>query len=206
MWSSTLIERILWYFLAVCLSCLTFLHSMIYNSSSIWIMIMTHVSVDCLISRFKRHGSVTAISHMENERLVRIHHLWTRQSILNVHKIISRTVTKTSLHCLITTLRWLLRIDAPHQDCLLSWWRHEMETFSALLAICVGNSQVLGEFPAQRPVTRRFYVFFDLRLNERLSKQSWGWGFETPTRPLWRHRNELNWEAVVNILGSMVSH
>ena len=46
-----------------------------------------------------------------------------------------------------------------------------METFSALLAICVGNSPAPGEFPAQRPVTRSFDVFFDLRLNELLK----GW-------------------------------
>ena len=45
-----------------------------------------------------------------------------------------------------------------------------METFSALLAICARNSTVTGEFPAQRPVTRSFDVFFDLRLNELLSK------------------------------------
>ena len=49
-----------------------------------------------------------------------------------------------------------------------------METFSALLAICVGNSPMTGELPAQRPVTRSFDVFFDLRLNKRLSKQWWG--------------------------------
>ena len=61
-----------------------------------------------------------------------------------------------------------------------------METFSALVAICVGNSPVTGEFPAQRPVTRSFDVFFDLRPNKRFSKQSWGWWFETPSRPLWR--------------------
>ena len=36
-----------------------------------------------------------------------------------------------------------------------------------------------GEFPAQRPMTRSFDVFFDLRLNKRLSKQSWGWLLET---------------------------
>ena len=72
---------------------------------------------------------------------------------------------------------------------LCSWWRHQMETFSALLAICAGNSPVTGEFLAQRPVTRSFYVFFDLGLNERLSKQSWGWWFETPSGPLWRHSN-----------------
>ena len=53
-----------------------------------------------------------------------------------------------------------------------------MEIFSALLALCAGNSPVTGEFPAQRPVTRSFDVFFDLRQNKRLSKQSWGWWFE----------------------------
>ena len=45
-----------------------------------------------------------------------------------------------------------------------------METFSALLAICAGNSPVTDEFPAQNPVTWSFDVFFDLRLNKRLSK------------------------------------
>ena len=71
----------------------------------------------------------------------------------------------------------------------MAWWRHRMETFSALLAICAGNSPVSGEFPTQRPVTRSFDVFYDLRLNKRLSKQSWGWWFETLSRSLWRHCN-----------------
>ena len=62
-----------------------------------------------------------------------------------------------------------------------------METLSALLALCVRNSPVYGEFPSQRPVTRSFDVFFDLRLNKRLSKRSWGWWFETPSHSLWRH-------------------
>ena len=66
-----------------------------------------------------------------------------------------------------------------------------METFSALLAICAGNSPVPGEFPAQRPVTRSFDVIFDLRLNKPLSKQSWGWWFETLSPPLWRQSNEV---------------
>ena len=65
-----------------------------------------------------------------------------------------------------------------------SWWRHQIEKFSALLAICVGNSPVTGEFPAQRPVTRSFDVFFDQHLNKRLSKQSGGWWIEMPLRPL----------------------
>ena len=74
-------------------------------------------------------------------------------------------------------------------DLVPPWWRHQMETFSALLAICAGNLPVPGEFPAQRPVTRSFDVFFDLRLTKRLSKQSWGWWFETLSCPFWRHRN-----------------
>ena len=71
-----------------------------------------------------------------------------------------------------------------------TWWRHQMEAFSALLAICAGNSPVPGEFPIQRPVTRSFDVFFDLRPNKPLSKQWWGWWFETPSCPLWHPRNE----------------
>ena len=58
--------------------------------------------------------------------------------------------------------------------CLCSWWRHQMEIFSASLAICAGNLPVPDDFPAQRSVTRSFDVFFDLRLNKWLSKQSWG--------------------------------
>ena len=42
-----------------------------------------------------------------------------------------------------------------------------------------------GEFPTQRPLTRSFDVFFDLRLNKRLSKQPWGWWFETLSWSLW---------------------
>ena len=70
-----------------------------------------------------------------------------------------------------------------------SWWRHQMKTFSALLVIYAGNSPVSIKFPAQRPVTWSFDLFFDLRLNKWLSKPSWGWWFETPSRPLWRHSN-----------------
>ena len=66
-----------------------------------------------------------------------------------------------------------------------------METFSALLALCARNSPVTGEFPSQRPVTRSCDVFFDLRLNKRFSKQSWGWCFETPSRSHWCHCNVM---------------
>ena len=47
-------------------------------------------------------------------------------------------------------------------------------------------------------MTRSFDVFFDLRLNKRLSKQSWGWWFETLSRPLRRHRNGHRTSAITN--------
>ena len=66
-----------------------------------------------------------------------------------------------------------------------SWWRHQMETCSALLALCAGDSPVTGEFPSQRPVTRSFDVFFDRCPNKHL----WGWWFETSSCSLWRYCN-----------------
>ena len=72
---------------------------------------------------------------------------------------------------------------------------HEMETFSSLLALCAGNPPVtgeFGEFPSQRPVSRSFDIFFDLRLNNRLSKQWWGWWFESRSRPSWCHCNDID--------------
>ena len=61
---------------------------------------------------------------------------------------------------------------------IFAWWRHQMETFSALLALCAGNSPVTGEFPSQRPVTQSFDVFLGLCLNKRLSKHSRDWWFD----------------------------
>ena len=52
-----------------------------------------------------------------------------------------------------------------------------------------------GDFPTQRPVTWGFDVFFDLRLNKRLSKQPWGWWFETPSWSLWRQCNLIRPES-----------
>ena len=64
-----------------------------------------------------------------------------------------------------------------------------MKTFTALLTLCEGKPLVTDGFHPQKPVTRRFDVFFDLRLNERLGKQLWRRWFETPYHSLWRHCN-----------------
>ena len=63
--------------------------------------------------------------------------------------------------------------------------------FSVTVLLC-GEFTGPSEFPTQRPVTRSFDVFFDLRLNKRLSKQPRGWWFETQSWSLWRHCNVAN--------------
>ena len=81
-----------------------------------------------------------------------------------------------------------------------------METFSALLVLSAGNSLVTGAFPSQRPVTRSFDVFFDLRQKKRLSKQWRRWWFETPSRPLCRHCNDYGWDKLAAILQPFFSN
>ena len=58
------------------------------------------------------------------------------------------------------------------------------------------TGHLCAEFTGHRWITRtkasdvELWCFFDLRLNERLSRQWWGWCFKTPPRPWWRHCNE----------------
>ena len=86
-------------------------------------------------------------------------------------------------------------------DCL--FWRHLVvcihcikmtssngNVFRVTGPLC-GEFTGPGEVPAQRPVTRSFDVFFDLRPNKRLSNQPWGWWFKTLSWSLWRHCNVL---------------
>ena len=95
-------------------------------------------------------------------------------------------------------------------------FRVMLQQLSSIVCVCVCSSneniycvtgplcgEFTGEFPAQRPVTRSFYfIFFYLYLNKRLSKQSWGWWFETSSRSLWRHCNECHY--LVSLLISLL--
>ena len=65
---------------------------------------------------------------------------------------------------------------------------------SALLALCAGNSPVAGEFPfpSQRPVSRSFDVFFDLRLKKN------GWVNNRDAGGLRRHRAHID-VTVINM-------
>ena len=109
--------------------------------------------------------------------------LWSDWLRFRVTMIIAWYSDKRISHLYVLYTKRNTRLS--HYSC----WRHQIETFSALLAICAGNSPVIDEFPALRSVTRSFDFLFHLRMNKRLSKQSWGWWFKTLSRPLWRHCN-----------------
>ena len=91
------------------------------------------------------------------------HHSWP------IHGQIFDTTLPVGYQCdrISVCLSALFRRHVLGQVLKSTWWRHQMETFSALLAICARNSPVHGEFHAQRPVTRSFDVFFDMRPNKR---------------------------------------
>ena len=99
--------------------------------------------------------------------------------------------SSTSLAFVWGIHRW--PVYSPHK------WpvTRKMFPFDDVIMACRENlkksdlNPVTGEFPAQRRVGRCFKVFFGLRLNKRLSKQSWGWWVETPSLSLWRHRDVM---------------
>ena len=76
---------------------------------------------------------------------------------------------------------WFVHSEETHNDVIK--WKH----FPRYLPFCEGNPPM--DSPHKRPVTRSVDVFFGMRLNKRLSKQSRRRWFETPPRSLWRHCN-----------------
>ena len=102
------------------------------------------------------------------ERQQAINHCWP--SSLLAHDATRPQYSVTMPQCLNATFPvptiTQLWLDPKREICSTSWWRHQMETFSALVDLCARNSPVTGEFPSQKTVTRIFVVFFDLRLTK----------------------------------------
>ena len=115
---------------------------------------------------------------------------WSSVFLAPTHRYIDSYLVSNNilLHDIITQI--LSQLTSCRMLIQLAWWRHQMKTFSAPLALCVGNPPVTVASPSQRPVARGFDVFFDLRLNKRLSKHSRCQWFETPSRSLWIHCNK----------------
>ena len=78
---------------------------------------------------------------------------------------------------------WCISVVGNVKNSLFgTWWCQHMEAFSALQALCAGNSPVNGEFPFQRASKADFDVSFDMgpqKLLKKLSKDRW---FETTRR------------------------
>ena len=127
-------------------------------------------------------------------------HIYTNSSIIFVNVLVLNGAI-TSAYCWFPgcsskfVCYWPLRfheIPRHYERVNLSataWWRHQMETFSPLLSPCEGNQTVTGEIHSQRPVTRSFDVFFDLRLDKRNRKQLKRLWFQTQSHSLWRRCN-----------------
>ena len=138
---------------------------------------------------FSSAGTIAHLSIWLEQKIASIPCTWFENSLQCHVGLMTSKVIDHSIIWSPVCLGWQQQ-TYQSSTLLVPWCRHQMETFSALLAICAGNSPITGEFPTQRPVTRSFDVFFDPSLNKRLSKQSWSWWFETPSRSLWRHRKE----------------
>ena len=104
---------------------------------------------------------------------------------------------------------WHHQATENYMICVTRFWKFMITSsngniFRVTGPLC-GKFTGPGEFPSQRPVTRSFDVFFDLHLNKCLSKQSRGWRFEMPLRPLWRHCNVNSLSGIHNCIVSWSS-
>ena len=133
------------------------------------------------------YGTTSVLSwHMQNSVVIWwpiIKKKLTESEIYSEHELWTKHISSNGPQVTHQVLYWLSSLW------ISPWWRHQMETFPALLAFCAVNSPVSGEFHSQRPVTQGFDVCFDLRLNKRLSKQSGRYWLKTPLCLLWRHCN-----------------
>ena len=97
--------------------------------------------------------------------------------------------------CLIDTV-WL-HASNGFENKVITWWRHQMETISALLALCEGNSPATGEFPSQSQRRGALMFFF-------ICAWTNGWVNNRDAGDLRRHRahyditvmySDVTWQA-----------
>ena len=152
-------------------------------------------SHQCLLRRLIHRDLPNTDSTIFNKS---IHHPWEQRTWIRNYILMKRWDVITFLALTSTASLWNRRWIRTWVNNYITW---RIEEFNNIMTSSNGNIFRVtgplcgefagpGEFPTQRPVTRSFHVFFDLRLNKRLSKQPWGWWFETPSWSLWRHCNK----------------
>ena len=166
---------------------------------------------DVIVMSSKLFAAVLWNSSMGKHKNVVLNHLFMMKYLYTRHIISGIWVYKTSPICpLHVAVNSILLHLLLHSSTIAGRWHFKRALDPCKLVNQIYTTPLHGDvikwkhfpcywpfvrgihrspvnLPAQRPVTRSFDVFFDLRLNKRLSKQSWGWWFETPSRPLWRH-------------------
>ena len=101
------------------------------------------------------------------------------------YSITLSTHTVLAFHVPVLYMCHKLAISAPHDDVIK--WKHFPRNWPFVRGI--PRSPVNSPHKGQRRGASMY--FFYLRMNKRLNKQWWGWWFETPSRPLWCHCNDL---------------
>ena len=129
------------------------------------------------------YGILATLAQVMAFRLVGI--IWTKADLMSVRWLgtnLNEMWIYNDFHSQKCIRKCRLQNVGHHDDVIQ--WKH----FRIIGHLC---GEITGQrwIPSQRPVTRSFDVFFDLRPNKLLSKQSWCWWFETLSRPLWRHCN-----------------
>ena len=112
---------------------------------------------------------------------------WHNSTTIALQNNFSASLSNNALSTRVGSFVW-------DMDCILGNLAQDMMTSSNGNIFRV-TGHLCGEFTGHRWIhgtkarTRSFDVFFDMRMNKRLSKHWWGRWFETPSRPLWRHCN-----------------
>ena len=155
---------------------------------------------------FHQNAMIMAIkkSKNTNQHLISIDRMDQKYTLTSTIKSLSIIDTTTAIQCKLCMEMTLMKhwiVD------VLPWNSVNMMTssngnISTLLTFCEENPPVTVGFRSQRPVTRGFDVFFYLRVNKQLNKQSRRRWFETPSRPLWRHCNEIS--SLLNVIRGVI--
>ena len=152
----------------------------------------------------REYGNMIWYEYSQNDPAQMLFHMWR---LVNWYCNIRHLVTLMSIFRVVRFFTWHRRIMihsyVPYLPVMdIEWYSISLPTrLQYMMTSSNGNifrvtGHLCGEFtglrwiPRTKPVTRSFDVSFDLHLNKRFSKQSWGWWFIKPSRPLWHHCNE----------------
>ena len=126
--------------------------------------------------RWRHNGRDSVSNHLPHDCLL--------------NRLLRRRSKKTPKLCITGLCAGNLPGTGNAENVSISWRHHVIKPLKLMEeSITMQCGEFIGHRWIPRTKASDADVFFDLSLNKRLSKQSWGWWFETPLRPLWRHCN-----------------